>query len=473
MWARAGSRGYDGGWIGQVTRTEAGGRSALLKKVLIANRGEIAVRIVRACRELEIPSVAVYSDADEEALHVRLADEAVHIGPAKAQKSYLNIEAIVEAARDKGADAIHPGYGFLAENASFAAACRDAGLAFVGPSPETMENIGDKSAARRLAKEANVPVVPGTEGNATPDEAMEKAGEIGYPVMVKAAAGGGGMGIRVVESEGELEEAVKKAGQEAEAAFGEGSVYLERFLSEPRHVEVQVMGDGEGNVVHFYERECSMQRRRQKVIEEAPSPGMSDGTREEISQAAVRLAEAADYANAGTVEFLVDEDESFYFIEMNTRIQVEHPVTEMITGIDLVKEQLRVAGGEGLSVEQDEIPLSGHSIEFRINAEDPDNDFFPSPGEVTAVEVPGGPGVRVDTAVFAGYQIPPFYDSMVGKLVVWGGDREEALARARRALEEYRLEGIKTTIPLHLRLLDDEAFRSGEYHTGYLEELLA
>ncbi len=444
-----------------------------MKKVLIANRGEIAVRIVRACRELEIPSVAVYSDADEEALHVRLADEAVHIGPAKAQKSYLNIEAVVEAARDKGADAVHPGYGFLAENASFAAACRDAGLAFVGPSPETMEKIGDKSAARQLAKEADVPIVPGTEGNATPDEAMEKAGEIGYPVMVKAAAGGGGMGIRVVESEGELEEAVKKAGQEAEAAFGEGSVYLEKFLSEPRHVEVQVMGDGEGNVVHFYERECSMQRRRQKVIEEAPSPGISDGTREEISQAAVRLAEAADYANAGTVEFLVDEDESFYFIEMNTRIQVEHPVTEMITGIDLVKEQLKVAGGEGLSVGQDEIPLSGHSIEFRINAEDPDNDFFPSPGEVTAVEVPGGPGVRVDTAVFAGYQIPPFYDSMVGKLIVWGADREEALARARRALEEYRLEGIKTTIPLHLRLLDDEAFRSGEYHTGYLEELLA
>jgi acetyl-CoA carboxylase, biotin carboxylase subunit len=444
-----------------------------LKKVLIANRGEIAVRIIRACRELGIESVAVYSDADEEALHVRLADEVVHIGPAKAQKSYLNIEAVIEAARDKGADAVHPGYGFLAENARFAAACRDAGLAFVGPSPETMEKIGDKSAARRLAGEADVPVVPGTEGNATPNETMEKAGEIGYPVMVKAAAGGGGMGIRVVESEGELEEAVKKAGQEAEAAFGEGSVYLEKFLSEPRHVEVQVMGDGEGNVVHFYERECSMQRRRQKVIEEAPSPGISDGTREEISQAAVRLAEAADYANAGTVEFLVDEDESFYFIEMNTRIQVEHPVTEMITGIDLVKEQLKVAGGEGLSVGQDEIPLAGHSIEFRINAEDPDNDFFPSPGEVTAVEVPGGPGVRVDTAVFAGYQIPPFYDSMVGKLIVWGADREEALARARRALEEYRLEGIKTTIPLHLRLLDDEAFRSGEYHTGYLEGLIA
>jgi acetyl-CoA carboxylase, biotin carboxylase subunit len=445
----------------------------MLKKVLIANRGEIALRIIRACRELGIPSVAVYSDADEEALHVRQADEAMYIGPAKAQKSYLNIEAITEAARDKGADSVHPGYGFLAENARFAAACREAGLAFIGPSAETMERIGDKSAARRLAREADVPIVPGTEGNATPEDAMERAEEIGYPVMVKAAAGGGGMGIRVVESEGELEEAVKKAGQEAEAAFGEGSVYLEKFLEEPRHVEVQVMGDEEGNVVHFHERECSMQRKRQKIIEEAPSPGISPKTREEISQAAVRLAQNAGYANAGTVEFLVDEDESFYFIEMNTRIQVEHPVTEEITGVDLVKEQLKVAGGEGLSVSQEEIPLSGHSIEFRINAEDPDNDFFPSPGEVSTVEVPGGPGVRVDTAVFTGYQIPPFYDSLVGKLIVWGNDREEALARGRRALEEYRLEGIKTTIPLHLRLLDDEAFRSGEYHTGYLERLLA
>jgi acetyl-CoA carboxylase, biotin carboxylase subunit len=445
----------------------------MLKKVLIANRGEIALRIIRACRELGIPSVAVYSDADEEALHVRQADEAMYIGPAKAQKSYLNIEAITEAARDKGADSVHPGYGFLAENARFAAACREAGLAFIGPSAETMERTGDKSAARRLAREADVPIVPGTEGNATPEDAMERAEEIGYPVMVKAAAGGGGMGIRVVESEGELEEAVKKAGQEAEAAFGEGSVYLEKFLEEPRHVEVQVMGDEEGNVVHFHERECSMQRKRQKIIEEAPSPGISPKTREEISQAAVRLAQNAGYANAGTVEFLVDEDESFYFIEMNTRIQVEHPVTEEITGVDLVKEQLKVAGGEGLSVSQEEIPLSGHSIEFRINAEDPDNDFFPSPGEVSTVEVPGGPGVRVDTAVFTGYQIPPFYDSLVGKLIVWGNDREEALARGRRALEEYRLEGIKTTIPLHLRLLDDEAFRSGEYHTGYLERLLA
>ena len=443
-----------------------------MKKVLVANRGEVAVRIVRACRELEIPSVAVYSDADESAMHVRLADEAVHIGPSKAQKSYLNIEAIVEAAEEKSADAVHPGYGFLAENASFAAACREASLAFVGPTAETMERIGNKSAARQLAREADVPIVPGTEGNVAPEEALEKAGEIGYPIMVKAASGGGGMGIRVVEDAEELEEAVKQAGQQAEAAFGEGSVYLEKFLERPRHVEVQVVGDGEGNVVHFYERECSMQRRRQKIIEEAPSPGIGPETREGITQAAVRLAEAAEYANAGTVEFLVDEDESFYFIEMNTRIQVEHPVTEMITGVDLVKEQLKVAGGEGLSMKQDEIPLAGHAIEFRINAEDPENDFFPQPGEVTTVELPGGPGVRVDTAIFAGYEVPPFYDSLVGKLIVRGVGRHEAIARGRRALEEYRLEGIKTTVPLHLRLLDDEAFLSGEYDTGYLERLL-
>ncbi|PLS87422.1 MAG: acetyl-CoA carboxylase biotin carboxylase subunit [Actinobacteria bacterium] len=445
----------------------------MLKKVLVANRGEIALRVIRACRELGVPSVAVYSGADEEALHVRLADEAVHIGPPKAQKSYLNIEAILEAAKETGADAVHPGYGFLAENAGFAAACSGAGLAFVGPSAEAIEKMGDKSAARRIAREAGVPIVPGTEGNASPAEALERAEEIGFPVMVKAAAGGGGRGIRVVESAGELEEAVRAASREAVAAFGEGSVYLEKFLVDPRHVEVQVMGDGEGNVVHFYERECSMQRRRQKILEEAPSPGISPATREAITAAAVRLAEEASYANAGTAEFLVDQDESFYFIEMNTRIQVEHPITEEITGVDLVKEQLKVAAGEGLSLKQDEIPLSGHAIEFRINAEDPENNFFPSPGEVTGVEVPGGPGVRVDTAVFAGYQIPPFYDSMVSKLVVRGADRHEALARGGRALEEYRLEGIKTTIPLHLRLLREEAFLSGRYGTGYLEKLLS
>jgi acetyl-CoA carboxylase, biotin carboxylase subunit len=447
----------------------------MLKKVLVANRGEIALRVIRACQELEIPAVAVYSDADEEALHVRHADEAVNIGPPPAGKSYLNVEALIEAAKESGADAVHPGYGFLAENASFAAACRDAGLAFVGPSPEAIERMGNKSAARRIALEADVPVVPGSEDAASDDEAVETAEEIGYPVMVKAAAGGGGRGIRVAGDEEELRKAVRVARQEAEKAFGDGSLYVEKLLVGPRHVEVQVMGDHEGNVIHLYERECSMQRRRQKIIEEAPSPGITPEVREAMAEAAVRLAREVEYVSAGTVEFLVERGEAgdeFYFIEMNTRIQVEHPVTETLTGVDLVKEQLRVAGGEPLSLKQEDVPFEGHAIEFRINAEDPDQDFMPSPGEISFLEVPGGPGVRVDSAIYQGYKIPPFYDSMVGKLIVWALTREEAINRARRALREYRLEGIKTTIPLHLRLLEDDAFRSGEYHTGYLEELL-
>ena len=443
----------------------------MFEKVLVANRGEIALRIVRACQELGVAAVAVYSDADESALHVRHADEAVRIGPPPAGKSYLDVEALIDAAKETDAEAVHPGYGFLAENAAFAAACREAGLTFVGPSAEAIQKMGNKSAARRLAREAKVPVVPGSDDASSADEAAETAGGIGYPIMVKAAAGGGGRGIRVAEDEDELRKAVQVARREAEAAFGDGTLYLEKLLVAPRHVEVQVMGDHEGNVIHLYERECSMQRRRQKVLEEAPSPGISPGVREKMAEAAVRLAREAGYANAGTVEFLV-EDEEFYFIEMNTRIQVEHPVTEMLTGVDLVKEQIRIAAGDPLSLEQEDVPMVGHAMEFRINAEDPDQDFMPSPGEVSFLEVPGGPGVRVDSAIYQGYQIPPFYDSMVGKLIVWALTREEAISRAIRALREYRLEGIKTTIPLHLRLLKGEAFRSGEYHTGYLEELL-
>lgn len=444
----------------------------MLEKVLVANRSEIALRIIRACQELEVPSVAVYSDADAEALHVRSADEAVHIGPPPAGKSYLNIEALINAAKETGADAIHPGYGFLAENASFAAACEEAGLTYVGPSSEAIAKMGDKSAARRVAQKADVPVVPGSEEIASADEAVEAAEEIGYPVMVKAAAGGGGRGIRVAEDEEELRKAVQVAKQEAEKAFGDGSLYLEKLLVGPRHVEVQVMADHHGNVIHLYERECSMQRRRQKVLEEAPSPGISPETRDKMTAAAVRLTKEAGYTNAGTLEFLVDAEENFYFIEMNTRIQVEHPVTEMLTGVDLVKEQIQVAAGEPLSIKQEDVPFEGWAMEFRINAEDPDHDFMPSPGEISALEVPGGPGVRVDSAIYQGYEIPPFYDSLVGKLIVWSLTRKEAIARARRALREYRIEGVKTTIPLHLRLLDDEAFRSGDYHTGYLEEWL-
>ena len=443
----------------------------MFEKVLIANRGEIALRVVRACQELGVPAVAVYSDADETALHVRHADESANIGPPAAGKSYLNAEHLIEAAKETGADAIHPGYGFLAENAAFARAVTDAGIEFIGPSAEAIEKLGDKSAARRLAQEADVPVVPGSDNVSSADEAVGTAEEIGYPVMIKAAAGGGGRGIRVAENEEELREAVQAAKREAQSAFGDGTLYLEKFLAGPRHVEVQVMADHEGNAIHLYERECSMQRRRQKVLEESPSPGISPETREKMCGAAVRLAREADYANAGTVEFLVEGD-GFYFIEMNTRIQVEHPVTEMLTGVDLVKEQIRVAAGDPLSLKQEDVPFVGHSIEFRVNAEDPANGFMPSPGEVTFLEVPGGPGVRVDSAVYAGYKIPPFYDSMVGKLIVWALTRDEAVSRARRALREYRLEGIKTTIPLHLRLLEDKAFLSGDYHTGYLEELL-
>ena len=442
----------------------------MFRKVLVANRGEIALRVMRACRELGVATVAVYSEADATAAHVRYADEARCIGPAVATRSYLNIDALVQAARETGAEAVHPGYGFLAENAAFARACREAGLVFIGPSPEVIELMGDKAAARRLAREAGVPIVPGTAEAVSPEKALAAAEEIGFPLMVKAAAGGGGRGIRVVERREDLASAVAIAAQEAQAAFGDGALYLERYLSRPRHIEVQVLGDGCGNVLHLFERECTIQRRRQKLLEEAPSPALTPELRERICAAAVWLARAAGYTSAGTVEFLLDQDGRFYFLEMNTRIQVEHPVTELVTGVDLVKEQLRVAAGESLRWRQEELTLRGHAIEFRINAEDPDKGFFPSPGVIERLELPGGPGVRVDHALYAGYEIPPYYDSLIAKLIVWGADREEALARGRRALDELVVEGIATTAPFHRRLLDDPAVIAADYHVQFLDE---
>jgi acetyl-CoA carboxylase biotin carboxylase subunit len=440
-----------------------------VQKVLVANRGEIALRVVRACRELGLGTVAVYSSADEGALHVRRADEAVCIGPPRATDSYLNADAILQAARETGADAIHPGYGFLAENAAFAAASRDAGIVFVGPSPEAIETMGDKAAARRLAAASGVPTIPGTDGRATVEEALEAAAEIGYPVLLKAAAGGGGRGIRAAADEAELAELFGHAAQEAAAAFGDGSIYVEKQLVDARHIEVQVLGDEHGELVHLFERECSLQRRRQKLLEESPAPMLDDATRSAMTEAACRLARAARYTNAGTIEFLVDRDGAFYFIEMNTRIQVEHPVTELVTGVDLVKEQLRIARGERLRFVQDELELRGAAIEVRINAEDPARGFMPSPGEITALELPGGPGVRVDTAAFAGWRVPPFYDSLIAKLICFGADREEALARTRRALGELVVDGIATTVAFHRELLADPAVQAGDYHVELLE----
>jgi acetyl-CoA carboxylase biotin carboxylase subunit len=443
-----------------------------MEKVLIANRGEIAVRVIRACRELGLSTVAVYSEADEGALHVRRADDAVCIGKAAARHSYLNVDALLGAARRTGADAIHPGYGFLSENEGFAAACESADITFVGPPAEAIRQMGDKAVARRVAREADVPIVPGSDGAGDVAQALSAAAGIGYPLLIKAAAGGGGRGIRVVRDAGELVEAVRVAAREAELAFGDGALYVEKLLEDARHVEVQVVGDHAGHVVHLYERECSLQRRRQKLVEEAPSPALGPGTRAAICNAAVRLARHVGYTSAGTVEFLVDRDANFYFMEMNTRLQVEHGVTEMITGVDLVREQLLVAAGNELSLTQDDVKQLGSAIEFRINAEDPDQGFMPSPGTIVDVDFPGGPGVRMDTAIYSGYTVVPFYDSLIGKLMVWGANREQTIARGRRALEELRIEGIKTTIPLHLRLLDDDNVRSGEFHTGYLEEIL-
>jgi acetyl-CoA carboxylase, biotin carboxylase subunit len=445
-----------------------------MERLLIANRGEIAVRIIRAARDLGIETVAVASDADTDAAHARLADTVVHIGPAPATKSYLLPDAIVAAARESGADAVHPGYGFLSERAAFAASVAAAGLAFVGPDAAVIEQMGDKVRARQVATAAGVPVVPGTaDGVADVEAAIAAAREVGYPVMLKAAAGGGGRGIRVVADTAELTTAFPQASREAAAAFGDGRMYLERFVRSARHVEVQVLGDGT-DAIHLFERECSLQRRRQKVVEEAPSPGIEERTRREMTAAAVRLCRQVGYRSAGTCEFLVDDDTGeFFFIEMNTRIQVEHPITELITGVDLVARQLRIAADEPLGIRQDEVSARGHAIEFRVCAEDPDNNFMPAPGRIGRVELPAGPWVRTDTWLTAGGQVPPFYDSLLAKVIVWAEDRPTALARSRRALAELVVEGVPTTTGLLVELLDQPWFAAGHFDTGTLERWLA
>ena len=442
------------------------------RRVLVANRGEIAVRVIRACHQLGAEAVAVYSEADADAAHVRKADDARLIGPPQAARSYLDIDALIAAAKDAGADAVHPGYGFLSENAGFAQAVTSAGLTFVGPSAGAIAAMGDKARARALAEEAGVPLVPGSGLVGSVDEAVAAAGRVGYPVLVKAAAGGGGRGIRPAADEAALRSVLPVAQREAAASFGSDAVYVERSLSGARHIEVQVLADQFGTVVHCYERDCSLQRRRQKLFEEAPAPRLSSDLRDRMTAAAVRLARRVGYAGAGTVEFLVAGND-FYFIEMNTRIQVEHPITELVTGLDLVAEQLRVAAGQPLSVGQEDISVRGHAVECRINAEDPEKKFMPRPGTVTTLELPGGPGIRIDHALAPGTVIPPFYDSLVAKLCAWGRSRPQALARAAQALAELEIGGLTTTAPLHRRLLEVPDVRSGRYHTGWLEDFLS
>jgi acetyl-CoA carboxylase biotin carboxylase subunit len=444
-----------------------------MKKVLIANRGEIALRVIRACRMRDLKTVAVHSKADAEALHVRFADEAVCVGPAPAAQSYLNIPRLIAAAEITGADAIHPGYGFLAENAEFAQICAESNLVFIGPTPQQIRQMGDKSEARRLMSEAGVPVVPGTPGSIDDErKARAAAEEIGFPVLVKAAAGGGGKGMRIARDADEFVRAFPQARREAEAAFGDGRLYIEKFLDRPRHIEVQVLGDRQGNVIHLGERDCSLQRRHQKLLEEAPSPVITDELRARMGEAAVRGASRIGYLGAGTIEFLLAENGDFYFMEMNTRIQVEHPVTELVTGQDLVLHQLTIAEGEPLDVRQDQVKFRGHAIECRINAEDPDRNFMPTPGRIETFHQPGGPGVRVDTAAYQSYVIPPHYDSLVAKVLTHGNDRAQAIARMRVALDEFVVEGIATTIPLHRRLIQEPRFLAGEVHTRFVEDWL-
>ncbi|UTR09470.1 acetyl-CoA carboxylase biotin carboxylase subunit [Evansella sp. LMS18] len=444
----------------------------MIKKVLVANRGEIAVRIIRACKELGIETVAVFSEADSDALHVRLADEAYCIGPTSSADSYLNFTNIMSVATLTEVDGIHPGYGFLAENAAFAEICEECNIEFIGPGPDAISQMGTKDVARTTMKRAGVPVVPGSEGIIdTPEDGVRLAEEMGYPVIIKATAGGGGKGIRVAKDEAELRKGISITQREAEANFGNPGVYIEKYIEDFRHVEIQVLADKHGNVIHLGERDCSIQRRLQKLVEETPSPAITPEKRQEMGDAAVRAAQAVDYVGAGTIEFIFDHNTGeFYFMEMNTRIQVEHPVTEMVTGIDLIKEQILVASGEKLSYTQEEVTFNGWSIECRINAENPDKNFMPSPGKIEMYLPPGGFGVRVDSAAFPGYVIPPYYDSMIAKVITFGNTRDEAIAKMKRALSEFVIEGVHTTIPFHLRLLDHEVFTGGDFNTKFLEK---
>jgi acetyl-CoA carboxylase, biotin carboxylase subunit len=442
----------------------------VFSKILIANRGEVALRVIRSCKEMGIASVAVYSEADRDCLHARMADEAVCIGPAPSRLSYLNMPNIISAALMTGAEAIHPGYGFLAENAQFARAVASSGLTFIGPSPDAIERMGDKAVARKTMADAGVPVVPGSDGPVEQEaEGIAFAQQVGFPVLIKASAGGGGKGMRVVNAAEEFAAQFAAAKNEAAAAFGNDEVYLEKYLTRPRHIEFQVLADMHGNAVHLFERDCSIQRRHQKLVEEAPSPAMTPELRVRMGEAALLAVRAVDYVNAGTVEFLLDTDGSFYFMEMNTRVQVEHPVTEFVTGVDIVKEQIRIAAGAPMKhTSQDQIEMRGHAIEFRINAEDTTHDFRPNPGTIEVFNPPGGLGVRNDSHVYSGYLVPPYYDSLIAKLIVWGETRDEAIRRARRALDEYIVVGIPTTVPFHQRVVEDEAFQRGEFYTDFV-----